>query len=153
MRDLGLRICDRLSHQCVGVFRLRLASIEVSLDVPWQISVSGVVNILGWEIVVWLVELVELLVSIMDIILDTIAVFVVNFLSISVSSSFPLLASEVLQLKGHIKEVLRTADVALELSQLFLIGHLDCLEEHQLLIVKLSASNPEECTNCKFHFI
>ena len=114
---------------------------------------SCVVNILGREVVVWLVELVKLLASIMDIILDTIAVFVVDLLSISVGSGFPLFASEVLQLKCHIEEVLRAADITLKLSQFFLIGHLDCLEEHQLIIVKLSTSNSEECTNCKFHFI
>ena len=43
----------------ISALWLLLLRVPVSLDVSWQVTVSGVVNVLKREEVVWLVELVQ----------------------------------------------------------------------------------------------
>ena len=141
-----------MSHQSVGIFWLGLTSVEVSLDMSWQVTVSGVVDILCWEVVVWFVELVKLLGGKMNVILNTIAILVVDLLAVSIFHSLILFAAKVLQLQSNVVKVLWASDIAFELGKLFLIAHLDSLKEHQLIVVKLSASQTHQGANCKFHF-
>ena len=61
-----------------------MASVEVSLDVSWQVTVSGVVDVLGWEVVVWFVEFIELFVGENFVVLNTITILVVDVLSVRV---------------------------------------------------------------------
>ena len=61
-----------------------MASVEVSLDVSWQVTVSGVVDVLGWEEVVWFVEFIELFVGEDFVVFNTITILVVDVLSVRV---------------------------------------------------------------------
>ena len=44
----------------ISAFWLLLLCVPVSLDVSWEVTVSSVIEVLGWEEVVWLVEFVQL---------------------------------------------------------------------------------------------
>ena len=82
-------VVDWLSYEVVVIFWLRLTRIEVSLDVTWEVSVSGVINIFDWEEVVWLVEFIKLVGGENFVVLDTITIFIVDFISVGVDSFFP----------------------------------------------------------------
>ena len=96
-------VVDFFSYEGVGIFWLRLLSVPVSLDVTWEVSVSGVVNVFSWEEIVWFVEFIKLMGSENFVIFNTITIFVINFLPIGVCSFFPYFIIKSLQfsLKGH----------------------------------------------------
>ena len=57
---------------------LFLNIIVTLLDVSWKVSVSGVVDMLSWEEVVWLVELIKLLWGKMNVVLNTITIGIID---------------------------------------------------------------------------
>jgi len=57
---------------------LLLDFIVSLLDVTWEVTVSSVVDMLSWEENVWLVVFIQLLVSKMDVVLNTITISIVN---------------------------------------------------------------------------
>ena len=98
--DLCIRVVNWLGDE-VSALWLRLALVEISLNVSWKVSVSGVVDILSWEVVVWLIEFVQLLVSIVNVVFNTIAILIVDVLSVGVLGIFPLLTVKILGLKSN----------------------------------------------------
>ncbi len=60
---------------------------------------------------------------------------------------------EVLELQTDVVEVLWAGDVTGVLGELLLVAHFNSLEEHKLLVVKLSAGQTDKGANCEFHFI
>ena len=99
VESLRLRIDNWLDDE-VSILWSVLLVIPVSLDVAWEVSVSGVVKVLGWEEIVWLVEFVQLLVGVINVVFNTIAIFVINLLSEGASGIFPLLIMKVLSLES-----------------------------------------------------
>ena len=61
---------------------LGLTIVELLLSVSWQVSVSGVVNILGGVEGGWEVELVELLRREVDVVLNTITIGIVDLVGV-----------------------------------------------------------------------
>ena len=57
---------------------LLLDVVVTLLDVAWKLSVSCVVNVLGWEESIWLVVLVELFMGKVNVVLNTIAIGIIN---------------------------------------------------------------------------
>jgi len=62
-----------------------LGNSEFFLDVSWEVSVMGVVDLLGVLENEWLIESVELISGLGNVVLDTISVSIGD----SVSTSFP----------------------------------------------------------------
>lgn len=62
-----------------------MGNSEFFLDVSWEVSVMGVVDLLGVLENEWLIESVELISGLGNVVLDTISVSIGD----SVSSSFP----------------------------------------------------------------
>ena len=119
----------------------------------WQVTVSGVVDVLGREEVVWFVEFIELMVSKMFVIFNTITILVIDFLTVGVEGFFVLHTVKVLKLQSDVEEVLWATDITSVLGKFLLVAHLNSLEEHQLFFVMLSASQTNKGANCEFHFI
>ena len=57
---------------------LLLDFIVSPLDVTWEVTVSSVVDMLSWEENVWLVIFVQLLVSKMNVVLNTITISIID---------------------------------------------------------------------------
>ena len=68
------------------IFWLGLHNLEFVLEVSRQVTVMGVLDILSWEHCIWLIVLVKLFVGLYDVVLDTIAVSIVD----SIGTFFPL---------------------------------------------------------------
>ena len=106
----------------ISAFWLFLLFVPVSLDMSWEVTVSSVIEVLGWEEVVWLVEFVQLVMGVFEVILDTITIFIVDFLSVGVLGGFPFFIVETLDfsLDGH--QVLWTFDDIVKLMEISLVG-------------------------------
>ena len=74
------------SNKGIVVFRFCLHNLELILEMSRQVTMMGVLDVLSREHSVWLIVLVQLLGSLHDVVLHTIAVSVVD----SVGTSFPL---------------------------------------------------------------
>ena len=61
------------------------ALVELSLEMAWKVSISCVVNVLSWEESVWHVESVKLVVGQLNVVLNTITIKIIDF----VSTCFP----------------------------------------------------------------
>ena len=73
------------------LLRFGLKFIEFFLDMSWHVSVVSVVQVLNVSEDSWLIELVKLVVMEGNVVLDTITVFVINFVVVK----FPLEESKV----------------------------------------------------------
>jgi hypothetical protein len=101
----------------------------------WEVAVSGVVDVLSGVEHGWEVEFVKLLRSEADVVLDTIAIFVVDLVGIKcpVSLNASLKKIELLHLFSSSQELSPVAQVLLSLEELFL-GSLQALLDLGLFI-------------------
>ena len=74
------------SNKGIVVFRLNLHNLELILEMSRQVTMMGVLDVLSREHSVWFIELVELFGSLHDVVLNTVAISVVD----SVGTSLPL---------------------------------------------------------------
>ena len=88
-----------------------MLGVPVSLDVTWKVSVSGVVNILKREVIVWLVELVQSVMVVGYVVLNTITILVIDGGAISVFGILPFFVVEILNSSLKSNQILRTVDI------------------------------------------
>ncbi len=105
----------------ISALWLLLLGVPVSLDVTWKVSVSGVVNILKREVIVWLVELVQSVMVVLNVVLNTITIFVIDGSAISVFGILPFFVVEILETSLKSNQILRTVDIQLEKLELLLM--------------------------------